>query len=180
MTSAVFHTLSDHSEQVQRRTVKADYLAGVLVIWASGISMQFFGFHTQPLARNLYWTITTLVTSACAAFSLSPSFRRPQDRRKRFMVYCLLAGSLFLSVMHGVLMNGYEEQDRRMGLSYFFGLAGFNFSAAVIYAARIPERWFPKTFDKVGASHSLMHLLLVCGAMSHLTGQTEALEYWAA
>jgi len=38
---------------------------------------------------------------------------------------------------------------------------------AVIYVARIPERWMPVKFDIVGHNHQLFHVLVVAGAYTH-------------
>ncbi|KAK7971470.1 hypothetical protein PG989_016486 [Apiospora arundinis] len=65
-----------------------------------------------------------------------------------------------------------------MGLESFLGLAVINFSGSAIYAARIPERWFPGTFDYIGQSHNLMHILVLMGALVRLQGLLGALEYW--
>lgn len=65
-----------------------------------------------------------------------------------------------------------------MGLKSFLGLAAINFSGAAIYAARIPERWFPGTFDMIGQSHNLMHVLVFTGALVRLGGLLELVERW--
>ena len=69
-------------------------------------------------------------------------------------------------------------QNRRMSISYFLGLGILNGTGTAIYAARIPERWYPKAFDLYGASHQIMHVLVICGALSHGTGLVRALDYW--
>ncbi len=38
---------------------------------------------------------------------------------------------------------------------------------AFIYAGQIPERWFPGTFDYVGASHNLWHMAVLGGIVYH-------------
>ena len=77
-------------------------------------------------------------------------------------------------------MNGWQAQDQRMSISYFLGLAVLNFTGASIYAARVPERWYPRTFDLWGSSHQIMHVLVVCGAFSHTTGLVKAFDFWHA
>lgn len=68
--------------------------------------------------------------------------------------------------------------NQQMSLTYFLGLGLLNFTGAAIYAARIPERWFPRVFDIYGSSHQIMHVLVICGALSYMTGLIKALEYW--
>ncbi|EAZ20642.1 hypothetical protein OsJ_36258 [Oryza sativa Japonica Group] len=56
-----------------------------------------------------------------------------------------------------------------MGALYALGVA--------VYAARVPERWFPGRFDLVGHSHQLFHLLVVAGAYAHYLGALEYLKW---
>lgn len=65
-----------------------------------------------------------------------------------------------------------------MGLSSFLALTLINFSGAAVYAARIPERWFPKTFDLVGQSHNWMHVLVLAGALVRLKGLHDTIMVW--
>lgn len=94
-------------------------------------------------------------------------------------MYTLLGLSAFFSVIHGLVLYGLENLNERMSLSYFTGLALLNFAGAAIYAARIPERWYPKRFDLWGSSHQLMHVLLVLGAISQERGLLRAMQWWS-
>ena len=93
-------------------------------------------------------------------------------------MYSALGLSAFFPAAHGVILHGWDEQNQRMSLTYFGGLGLLNFTGAAIYAARIPERFFPGRFDVLGASHQIMHVLVMCGAVSHSVGLTKALDYW--
>lgn len=67
-----------------------------------------------------------------------------------------------------------------MGLTSFLGLAVINFSGAAAYAARIPERWYPRTFDLLGQSHNWMHVLVLTGALVRLRGLHDTVGVWQA
>lgn len=67
-----------------------------------------------------------------------------------------------------------------MRIDYFTGLGILNFTGAMIYGVRIPERWYPKIFDVFGASHQIMHVLVMIGALSHSIGLIKAFDYWQA
>lgn len=71
-----------------------------------------------------------------------------------------------------------EESRRDDEPLIFLGLAVINFSGAALYAARIPERWFPGTFDLVGQSHNWMHVLVFTGAVVRLIGLLDVAEHW--
>ena len=40
---------------------------------------------------------------------------------------------------------------------------------ALIYVFRIPERWYPKKFDKAGSSHNIFHCAVVAGCAIHFS-----------
>lgn len=98
----------------------------------------------------------------------------------RFVLYSILGISAFASAAHGVKRHGFQAQNERSSLSYFLGLGVLNFTGAALYTARLPERWFPRTFDIVGSSHQIMHVLVMLGALSHTIGLLKAFDYWQA
>jgi len=93
-------------------------------------------------------------------------------------MYGVLGLSIFIPAIHGVMLHGWAAQNERMSLTYFIGLGVLNGLGTAIYAARIPERWFPRRFDIYGASHQIMHVLVICGALSHTTGLLKVFDYW--
>jgi len=110
---------------------------------------------------------------------MKPRFRTPTFRLMRSVSFAVLGLSAFIPVVHGILLNGWEEQNRRMSITYFVGLGLLNGLGTAIYAMRIPERWFPGTFDVYGSSHQAMHILVACGAFSYAAGLLKALDYWS-
>ena len=93
-------------------------------------------------------------------------------------MYCFLGASLFAPVLHGISKYGLAALGEMMGLSSFLGLGVINFSGAVLYAMRIPERWFPVTFDLLGQSHNWMHVFVLSGALVRLSGLLAVCEMW--
>ena len=93
-------------------------------------------------------------------------------------MFGLLGLSAFVPVLHGIAINGWSLQNKQMSIGYFLGLGILNASGTAIYAARVPERWYPRRFDIYGSSHQIMHILVVCGAVSHAIGLIKAFDYW--
>lgn len=177
--SSIFHTFSNHSEQMNRFGNELDHIGVVLVIYGSTLPATYFEFYCQPQLQKLYWSLSTAFAVASAIFTLQPKFRQPTYRKYRFYMYSALGLSVFLPVIHGLMMfPSYNALNERMSLEYLIGLGLLNFSGAAIYAARIPERWFPEFFDIWGASHQIMHVLVIMGALSHEKGLLRALDYW--
>jgi adiponectin receptor len=109
---------------------------------------------------------------------MRPVFRTPTYRPYRSAMYGILGLLNFIPAIHGVLLHGWTAQNERMSLVYLIGLGLFNGSGSAIYAARIPERWYPRRFDIYGSSHQIMHVLVICGALSHTVGLVKAFDYW--
>lgn len=175
--STIFHTFSDHSPSMHKFGNELDHLGIVLVMWGTGISGTHFAFYCHESLRNAYFILLTGTALGCAVFTLRPKFRQPAYRTTRFLMYVFLGTSLFAPVVHGLWGFG-KDIEEMMNLSSFLGLAVINFSGAALYAARIPERWFPGTFDLIGQSHNWMHVLVFTGAVVRLTGLLGVAEHW--
>lgn len=173
-----FHIFLNHSPQTWRLASQLDHLGIVLVIWGSSIPADYFGFYCEPHFQRRYWILATSCAAASAYATFQSVFRTPTGRKIRFLLYTALGVSAFVPVVHGIRLHGWAAQNRKMSISYFCGLGVLNFTGAAIYAARIPERWYPGRFDVWGASHQIMHVLVMCGAVSHSLGLVRALEYW--
>lgn len=133
----------------------------------------------------------------------------PQRRVGRLLLYAGLGAALFAPLAHAVLRaaadveanDGYyyyyssyhrgstmpgtlEIALRRLndqaGLRSFLVLAVVQLVGGAVYAARAPERWAPRVFDRFGQSHQLMHALVVVGAAVRLEGLLAAARYWRA
>ncbi|KAI2623832.1 HlyIII-domain-containing protein [Hypomontagnella submonticulosa] len=176
--STIFHTFSDHSQEMHKFGNELDHLGIVLVMWGTGISGTHFAFYCDGALRNTYFAILSGTALGCGVFTLRPQFRKPAYRTMRFLMYCFLGASLFAPVVHGLSRFGKVELDTAMGLRSFLGLALINFTGAAVYAVRIPERWFPKTFDLLGQSHNWMHVLVLTGALVRLQGLLEVTGRW--
>lgn len=175
--STVFHTFSDHSQEMHKFGNELDHLGIVLVMWGTGMSGTHFAFYCHHLLRNTYFAILTGTAFGCAFFTLRPKFRQPAYRTTRFLMYVFLGTSLFAPIAHGWLL--YEDRIvEMMGLKSFLGLAAINFSGAALYAVRIPERLFPGKFDLLGQSHNWMHVLVLTGALVRLDGLVEVVRLW--
>ncbi|OWF51794.1 membrane progestin receptor alpha-B-like isoform X2 [Mizuhopecten yessoensis] len=71
---------------------------------------------------------------------------------------------LLVPLLHRCLWPSYTEINLTLGLHKWHVLLAF--INALIYVAHFPERWFPKTFDIIGNSHQLHHIVLVATANS--------------
>jgi hypothetical protein len=71
-------------------------------------------------------------------------------------------------ITHGVIIYGWEIQNHRMSLIYLLITVVLNLLRAVIYIARIPERWCRLWFDIYGCSHQAFHFIVVFAGLIHM------------
>ena len=92
-------------------------------------------------------------------------------------MFVALGLSALFPVLHGLKMFGIEQMRSQAGLSWVVLQGALYIVGAGIYAARIPEKWYPGRFDVVGSSHQIFHLFVVAAAASHLVGILKAFDY---
>ncbi|KAF2260174.1 HlyIII-domain-containing protein [Lojkania enalia] len=177
LISATYHLLSNHSSHIRALSCQLDYLGIVFLFWGSTIPYLYYGFFCTPHLQYLHYTTFSLLCAVVVSFTLNPSFRQPKYRTYRTMVYGALGASYLLPILHGVHVFGWETQWRRMSLGWMGVMLLFNGLGAIFYTMRIPEKWYPKTFDIVGASHQLMHFMTVFAALALLVGLLSAFDF---
>lgn len=104
-------------------------------------------------------------------------FRTPEWRPYRAMMFIGLGVSGVFPVIHGVAIYGFQELNERMGLKFVIAQGALYILGAGIYAARVPERLSPRTFDIWGSSHQTFHVLVVMAAATHLVGMVRAFDF---
>lgn len=179
--STIFHTFSDHSYFVHRVSNDFDHLGILLVMWCTGISGTHFALRGACSNYRLHCiTFLTAATGLCATLILRPPFRqRRRFRAARSLVYCCLGASLFAPfIVAWLSLGSLDELERDAGLSSFISLATVNSIGGVLYAARVPERWFPGRVDCLGHGHNWMHMLVLLGAKIRLNGLLEVYRRW--
>ncbi|SMY20961.1 unnamed protein product [Zymoseptoria tritici ST99CH_1A5] len=174
--SATFHTISNHSEAVQKFGNRLDYIGIVVLIWGSFIPSIYYGFSAEPGLVRVYWSMITTIGAGTLVVVLYPKFRTPEWRPVRALMFVLMGLSAVIPVVHGVSKYGYAQMEQRMGLSYAIGQGVLYIVGAAIYAGRVPERFNPGAFDIWGSSHQIFHVLVVMAAVTHFVGLVKAFD----
>ncbi|KAK6538749.1 hypothetical protein TWF694_010322 [Orbilia ellipsospora] len=84
--------------------------------------------------------------------------------------------SAVFPIFHGIKLQGIEITDRMSGLKWLVAEGVAYIVGALLYAARVPERWKPGKFDIIGASHQIFHILVLVGAGCHLKSMVLAFD----
>ncbi|KAI4222739.1 MAG: hypothetical protein LQ349_007579 [Xanthoria aureola] len=178
-TSAVYHTVSCHSERWAARANRGDYVGIVGLIWGSFVPSLWYGFGCagDEGLRRAYWSKISILALGCALVSILPQFRTPKWRPFRASMFVAMGLSAAIPVLHGVKRYGMQPMNDRIGLPWLVLQGCLYVLGAGIYAARVPERFAPGRFDVWGSSHQVFHVLILCAAMAHLMGLLRAYEY---
>jgi adiponectin receptor len=174
LLSASFHIVSNHSAAVAALSNHLDYLGIVILMWGSIIPSVYYGFYHEPKLQKLYWLMATILASTCAVATLHHRFHHPNFRLYRAAIYSSLGLSAICFIIHGLVLHGWVLQNRRMSLSWMGLTGGLNMIGAMVYAARIPERWHPRRHDIYGSSHQILHIMVTFAGLTHLAGLLSA------
>ena len=92
-------------------------------------------------------------------------------------MFVLMGLSAVFPVLHGVKLYGVEHLRESIGLDWVVLQGVLYIVGAGLYAARVPEKWSPGSFDIWGSSHQIFHVLVVLAAASHFVGLVIAFDY---
>ena len=154
-----------------------DYLGIVVLMWGSTIPSVYYGFYCEPRLQKRYWAIVSLLAIACVIATFNSRFRHPNLRPYRALMYTCPGFSALGFVAHGLLLHGWETQNRRMSLNWMGLMMMLNLIGALAYVVRVPERFYPGTFDIYGSSHQILHVMVILAGLAHMFGLFSAFDY---
>nr|POF18490.1 adipor-like receptor spbc12c2.09c [Quercus suber] len=175
--SATYHTISNHSEAVAKFGNKLDYIGIVFLIWGSFVPAIYYGLGAERELVKIYWGMITSIAACTLTAIWHPKFKTSEWRPVRATVFVAMGLSAVIPIIHGVQRYGAAQMQKQMGLTWIIGQGVLYIVGAALYAARIPERWSPGTFDIWGSSHQIFHVLVLLAAAVHLVGLLKAFDY---
>ncbi|RKP08698.1 mPR-like GPCR protein [Thamnocephalis sphaerospora] len=175
--SASFHTLSCHSESVCANWNRCDYVGIVALIVGSFYPAVYYGFFCHPVAYVVYLSIITVLGAATVYLCVSKRFATPEYRWFRAGTFIALGGSGVIPMIHALIIYGWQHVVNALSLPWMITMGGLYIAGALIYGARIPERWWPGKFDLFFHSHQIFHLFVVAAAVTHYYGIVRAFRW---
>ncbi|XP_071187889.1 adiponectin receptor protein 2 [Salvelinus alpinus] len=168
--SWLFHTVYCHSEGVSRVFSKLDYSGIAFLIMGSFVPWLYYSFYCSPNPRLIYLVVVCILGVSAIIVSQCDFFAKPQYRGVRAGVFVGLGLSGVVPTLHFVITEGLLRATTMGQMGWLLLMATLYISGACIYAARIPERFFPGKCDIWFHSHQLFHVLVVAGAFVHFHG----------
>ena len=165
--STFFHLFWSWSQHANNYFSRLDY---------GGISFLIAGSCMPPYFYSFYWedTITFAYAYSIGIYlicfwafvvTMMPKFDKPKFRKWRALLYISAGLSTAIPCIHVISSNNLYLYPFNGHLWLLGGI--MYIGGAVIYALRVPERWFPYVFDYFGSSHNIFHFLTVFGAVIH-------------
>lgn len=148
--SSLYHLFYCVSQQVHDWTLALDFLGIIFVIGSSFLIALHYGFYCVPHTRQVYTTITLFINGCLI---VTPFLRIPLYTRK--LLYVATVSWAILPIGHLLILYSHHPLLKHVAV-----IVALYFGAFVIYNAKFPERFFPRSFDLVGASHQIWHAML--------------------
>ncbi|OBT86538.1 hypothetical protein VE02_04325 [Pseudogymnoascus sp. 03VT05] len=175
--SAAFHTFNNHSRSVYDFFFMFDMLGISFLIMGSFYPSIYYSFYCEPGPRYLYWAMITVFGSGVIIASITPKFRHRSWRHLRTALFLAMGLTGIVPMTHAALTFGIDQANRQMGWYWYIREAMWYVGGAVIYMAKVPERFAPGKFDVWGSSHQIFHVCVLLGAASHLAGTIKGFDY---
>ena len=164
--STMWHTMNSIANQtIMERFACVDYTGISLLIAASIMTTEYTAFYCEPISRWTYIVMTAVLGVAGVIVPWHPFFNRADMSWARVVFYVSLGATGFLPVIQLNLTRG------PAWAYYFYAPIAKSLCAyvlgAVIYAAKIPEKYIPGQFDYIGGSHNIWHFAVLFGMLFH-------------
>lgn len=164
--SIMWHAMNSISDQsLMERFACVDYTGISFLVASSIMTTEYTAFYCEPWSRWIYLSLTLSLGTLGTILPWYPKFNRADMAWARVGFYVSLAATGFLPVIQLTMQRGWTST------AYFYApvtqsitvyLAG-----ALLYAAKLPERWRPGLFNYIGGSHNIWHMAVLGGILYH-------------
>lgn len=179
--SASYHTFCCHSKKIHDIFHRLDFSGIVVLIVGSFFPCIYYGFYCTPYVQVMYLSAICLAGGAASYIVLSPEYSRPTHRGARTAVFIGLGLSGVFPMIHGFHTYGIRTLVLEMGFLWVLISGALYILGALIYANKIPEKWFVNSsnrfFDNWLSSHQIFHMHVVVAAVTHYSFVLKALHH---
>jgi len=166
--STMWHAMSSISNQtLMERFACVDYTGISLLVAASIMTTEYTAFYCEPVSRWIYLSLTLVLGIGGTIVPWHPFFNRADKAWARVAFFVSLALTGFIPIAQLTYERGWHATAYfyapilKSVLVYFVG--------ALLYAGKLPERFFPGWFDYAGCSHNIWHFAVLGGILFHYT-----------
>lgn len=171
--SFAFHTLNCHSQFVGKLFSKLDYCGIALLIMGSFVPWLYYGFYCHFRPKMVYLSIVCALGVSSIVVSLWDKFSESALRPLRAGVFMTFGLSGIVPAIHYGFVEGWFNKISQQSLGWLVLMGLLYIIGAMLYALRVPERFFPGKCDIWLHSHQIFHVLVLGGALVHYHGISE-------
>ena len=171
--SAWFHCFQAVSERMAVVFQCLDYAGITLLIAGSNVPVIYYGFYCSPGTSQLYNAVICTLSAITFTTTILPYFRDLRFRSLKTYLFLSLGFAGVVPLAHLVLHMGYIH----FIVYYLLAMGAFYVVGAIVYLFRIPERWWPGTFDLWFSSHQIWHMMIVAAVLTHYLGLMHLYEW---
>ncbi|KIW54614.1 hypothetical protein PV05_06963 [Exophiala xenobiotica] len=176
--SFLHHLLSNHSRKVMILAQRLDHFGIVVVIWSTAVSFIYFAFYYDRQLQVYHFGVITAAALLATLCVSQPIFRHPESRATRTLTFFALGFSATLPAMSLVVHHWEATHCQTILLASYRNLIILNSVGGILHCMQIPERFCWDAFDVLGASHQIMHIMAVWGALLYRAGLLAARQAW--
>ncbi|KAI9490928.1 hemolysin-III related-domain-containing protein [Zychaea mexicana] len=183
--STVWHTLSGINDYaIFKRVACLDYVGISVLICASVVLTEYYGFYCHDMWRNTYMLGTGTLAVIGTIIPFMDWFEKREMKWLRITFFITLAASAAFPVGH--LYATYGPEPMNAWLSPVMKSIACYLLGVVVYGNQWPEAFWPGKFDNLGHSHQLWHLFVCGGIWYHylaavsFVGQREVFGFCSA
>ncbi|QQP42346.1 Uncharacterized protein FKW44_016971 [Caligus rogercresseyi] len=173
LCSTLFHTVSCHSESISSLFSRIDYAGIAVLTVGSTIPWIYYGFYCEYYTRLTYMIAVIVLGVLTIVLTMWEKFNLPDYRVYRAGTFIALGVISGVPCFHHVIYFGWRQAILEASVHCTIIMAALYITGAILYAARIPERFLPGKCDIWFQSHQLFHLLVVAAAFVHYRGISE-------
>lgn len=177
MCSTLFHILNNHSSRVSFIFSRLDYSGIAFLITGSSIPAYYYGFYCTRLAQYIHIGMITILCGVCLVVCMWRKFHTPNYRATRFAVFVLFGLYGAVPFVHIFLRDGYSLSTKAYPGGGILIMAALYIGGGALYACRIPERFWPGSFDVWASSHQLFHVCVVMASLVHYSTLLKMVKY---
>ena len=169
--SFTYHTVCCHQNKfIGKLFAKFDYCGIAFLTVGSFVPWLYYSFYCSYTPKVVYCCIVVLLGLLAVIVSLWDKFGTPRYRPFRAGVFITFGLSGIAPATHYSIINGWEKSINEAALGWLVLMGALYISGALLYAFRIPERFFPGKVDILFHSHQLFHCFVIAGAFVHYHG----------
>ncbi|XP_040569767.1 adiponectin receptor protein [Lepeophtheirus salmonis] len=169
--SFTYHTLCCHeNKDVGRLFAKFDYCGIAFLTVGSFVPWLYYSFYCNVKLQFIYLFIVVVLGIGAVVVSTFDFFGGPRFRALRAGVFIFFGLSGIAPATHYGIVNGWEKAVYEAALGWLILMGILYITGALLYAMRIPERFFPGKVDIWFHSHQIFHCFVMGGAFVHYHG----------